>query len=192
MILSLFKDKFLHAIHIFMCLLMHIAIIQHLYQKWHHVWIGALLKKPRTSCFLLAKSCFQHFQSSSSTFSWCKAKFDANTAILKCSVLYIGQNQKFSDSHLFWTSHYSVMYLLQAYSNQEMTHHTQLCLQASVKIHASSSSVVLWPEWKLLSHHLYISRFIILLHFTAVVVHIPFYKEVTVFIMFFWPLFFRK
>jgi hypothetical protein len=111
-ILSLFKDKFLHFIYIFICLLlMHIASIRHLYQKWHHIWFGTPLKKTCTSCFLLSKSCFQHFQSYSSIFSWFKAKFDADTAIFKCSVLYVGQNRKYINSQLYWTSHYSVIIL---------------------------------------------------------------------------------
>ena len=46
-------------------------------------------------------------------------------------------------------------------------------LHASVGTHAGGSSVVLWPVWKLLSHHMYGSRFVILLHFQAVIVHIP-------------------
>ena len=114
-ILSLFKDKFLRFIYIFMCLLlMHIASIEHLYQKWHHVWFGTLLKKICTSRFLLSKSCFQHFQSYSNTFSWFKAKFDVDIAIFKCSllyVLYVGQNRKYIDSQLYRTSYYSVIIL---------------------------------------------------------------------------------
>jgi hypothetical protein len=126
-ILSLFQDKFLYFIYIFMCLL-----LMHLYQKWHNIWFGTLLKETCTSCFLLSKSCFQHFQSYSSTFSWFKAKFDADPAIFKCSVLYLGQNQKCIDSQLYWISHYSVIILHnQAYSNQEMTQHTRMCLHIS-------------------------------------------------------------